>query len=254
MAKKVGVAIMGIFVLLIVGFNIYSFSSSNRTDSGMTGNAISDLSSGINISLIAFVLQWVILLMIVIFAYSRFIKHRKEEELKIVDYVIPKPSSKAETDIDFFYDLIKEKQSLTVGTVAKAFNITKDQALEWAKVLEEQGHLAIEYPAFSDPEVKLPGPSDEEKKKLSAKKKEEEQMIKTQKQEVKAIEKNTKNAEKKIEIKKEEKLPVQAKPLVETKLSTEQPKPGEISKEDLEKKLNELSKNQNNVDDFKPKK
>ncbi len=155
MAKKVGVALMGAFVALVVGFNLYSYYTTRNSGSSMSGMAVGNLSTSVNISLIAFVMQWVILLLIVMFAYMRFLKHRKEEEQKIANFIIPKPRTIAETHIDIFYNLLKEKESLTTGTIAKAFKISKEQALDWAKVLEEHGLASIEYPAFADPEIKV---------------------------------------------------------------------------------------------------
>jgi hypothetical protein len=162
MEKKVGVFLMGIFIALVVGFNLYSYFSKDSTNSmsgmAINGNAVSQ----INISLIAFVLQWVVLLAIVMFAYMKFLKHRKEEEEKVENFIIPSLKSKAETNIDIFYALLLEKKSLTSGTIAKVFKITKDQALEWAKILEEHGLASIEYPAFSDPEIRIQKESEEE--------------------------------------------------------------------------------------------
>ena len=50
---------------------------------------------------------------------------------------------------------MKEKTSLSTATVAKAFLISKEQALEWGKILEEHNLASIEYPAFSDPEITI---------------------------------------------------------------------------------------------------
>ena len=254
MAKKVGVTIMGIFVLLVVGFNLYALFGKESMTGAMAGNAISGLSTGINISLIAFVLQWVILLMIIIFAYSRFLKHKREEEQKIVNYVVPKPNSKAQTNMDFFLDLIKDKKSLTIGILAKVFNVTKDQALDWAKILEEHGLVSIEYPAFSDPEVKLKKRkrkkkiTEEEKKRKEQKKKEREKEEKKREDEMKKESKNKKSEEKKIapstpSKQKEEKITIEVNH-----------KPGELGKGELDKKLESMEEHNSYLDQFKPKK
>jgi predicted membrane protein len=155
MVKKAGVKLMGIFIFLFVGLNLFTYYSKKNSASTMSGMFVSNLPVGINMSLIAFILQWVILLMIVIFAYSKFLKHRKEEEEKILNFVIPKPKSEGETNIDVFYKLLKDKKSLTSTTISKAFNITKEQAIDWAKILEEHGLVTIEYPAFADPEFRI---------------------------------------------------------------------------------------------------
>jgi hypothetical protein len=43
---------------------------------------------------------------------------------------------------------------LKISVIAKAFGISKDQALEWGKILENQNLASVEYPAFSEPEIK----------------------------------------------------------------------------------------------------
>lgn len=145
---------MGIFIVLFVGLNLFSYYSRKNSSSSMSGMFLKDLPLGGSMSLIAFILQWVILLMVVIFAYMKFLKHRKEEEEKIAHFIIPKLKSKAETNLDIFYNLLKDKKSLSTGTIAHAFKITKEQALDWGKILEEHGLVSIEYPAFADPEIK----------------------------------------------------------------------------------------------------
>ncbi len=262
MAKKIGVALMGAFLVLIIGFNLVSHFSKNSSNS-MSGMFISDLPGGLNISLIAFILQWVILLLVVVFAYMKFLKHKKEEEQKIIDFVIPKPRTKAETNIDVLLNLLKEKGSLTTGTIAKAFNITKEQALDWGKVLEEHGFVNIEYPAFADPDIKFGREKTEEEiKKEKEIKKEEEKRKKAEEQKQKDIKKEgkTKQVQKQkptqVKPTTEEKKPVekqQAKPeqeKVEQKEQTLEDK----GRAELEKKLQAMeNKQRDNLDQYKPK-
>jgi len=175
MAKKVGVAVMGFFVTLVVGINLFTFWN-NRNGAGMSGMAIGGGVGGssVSLSLIAFIGQWVLLLVVVIFGYLRFLRHRKEEEKKVDGFIIPKLTSRAHTHIDLFYDLLEEKKELSTGTIAKAFNLTKEQALNWAKVLEEHGMVSIEYPAIADPEVRIAGYEEELKRKREEEKKRKE--------------------------------------------------------------------------------
>lgn len=152
--KRLAPVLIGAFVLVFFVMNFFFFSK--RSSAPATGAVIgSSLPLGLNITLLAFILQWVILLVIVIFGYSRFLKHRKEEDEKIKNFVIPQLKSNAETMFDVFYKLLKEKKSLSISTVAKAFKIKKEQALEWGKILEEHNLVYIEYPTFSDPEIKI---------------------------------------------------------------------------------------------------
>lgn len=163
MVKKVGVWVMGGFVLFFTSINLYNYFNRDNPNS-ITGNAIVNMPFGLNFSLVAFIAQWIVLLAIVIFAYSKFLKNRKEEEAKIAGFVLTEPKTKAGTYLDTFYELMKEKKSLNVGTIAKAFKIPKEKALEWARILEEHNLVTIEYPAFSDADVKIRGYNEKEEK------------------------------------------------------------------------------------------
>ena len=152
--KKVTPIILGTFVVVFSGINLFLYFNRKSARAPISGAVIgSNLPLGMNMTLLAFILQWVILLVVVIFAYTRFLKHKKEEDEKIKNFIIPSPKSKAETSFDIFYRLIKEKKSLNTATIAKAFSISKEQALEWGKILEEHNLVTIEYPAFSDPDI-----------------------------------------------------------------------------------------------------
>ena len=170
MAKKIGVMIIGLFVVLFLGINLYLYSIKNNSSSAISGMAITDLPYGLNISLLAFILQWIILLFIIIFAYTRFLKHRKEEDEKIKFLVIPEPKSKAETNIDILYNFLKKEKGLSIGAVARIFNVKKEIALEWGKILEENDLATIEYPAFADPEIKMKEEEEEQPKTKKGKK------------------------------------------------------------------------------------
>ncbi|MEK6926149.1 MAG: hypothetical protein AABW50_02635 [Nanoarchaeota archaeon] len=153
MAKfKRSTVFMSMFIAAFFGINIFLYRSDR---SPLSGLFVGNLPAGINFSLVAFIVQWIILLLIVLLAYTRFLKHRKEEETKIRGFIIPSSLSKSETYLDVLYKLLKEKKSLSVGIISKVFKIPKDKALEWAKMLENDELVTIEYPAFADPEIKI---------------------------------------------------------------------------------------------------
>lgn len=60
-----------------------------------------------------------------------------------------------ETEIDLFYEYIKEKKSVLVTTIAHEFGITVDKVEEWAKILEAHNLIMIYYPAFGSPSLKI---------------------------------------------------------------------------------------------------
>ena len=147
-----------LFIVALFVINLFFFLKNKGSFySSLTGMFITDMSTGLNMSLIAFIIQWIILILVVVLAYMKFLKHRKEEHEKIINFTVPAPRSKAETSLDIFYRLLKEKQNLSIGSIATVFYITKEKALEWAKILEDHDLATIEYPAFSDAEVKIKG-------------------------------------------------------------------------------------------------
>jgi len=157
MVKKLGVILMGLFVVVFSGVNLYMYFNQGETSystiSGMvTGNAVLEK---MNVSLIAFILQWIILIMIVMFSYTQFIKQKKMENISEKD--IPKMNElgNLETELDRLYELLKVKERLSIDSISKVFGIEKEKALEWAQILEEHDLVKIEYPAFSDPEIEI---------------------------------------------------------------------------------------------------
>ncbi|MBI3622886.1 hypothetical protein HY212_02285 [Candidatus Pacearchaeota archaeon] len=157
MAKKVGIVLMGLFVILFSGANLFLYFSNGKGSyqalSGMvTRNVVLE---NMNISLVAFILQWIILLLIVMFSYSKFIKQKKIEDISHDELPKIKDSEGLDTELDTLYQLLNEKERLSIGAIAKAFNVQKEKALEWSKILEEHDLVTIEYPAFNDPEVEV---------------------------------------------------------------------------------------------------
>lgn len=96
------------------------------------------------------------MLYIIIHLYSmrrkkKIKEEKKEKEVlqKIKKQVVAK-ASKYETDFDKLYKLINEVGSLTITEVAEGFDISKEQAEEWGKILESHGLIELNYPAMGE--------------------------------------------------------------------------------------------------------
>lgn len=174
--SKIGVLIMGVFLLtvFIVSLILFLNGDPRATISGLAFSNLQELPFEMNLSLIAFVGQWVVLLLIVFIAYMRFLKHRREEEEKVKTFTIPKDLPKSTTNLDVMYDLLQQNKSLSVSIISRLFSITKEKALEWARILEDKDLVIIEYPAFSDPEVRLKDSKDEPNEEKNVKEEEED--------------------------------------------------------------------------------
>lgn len=77
------------------------------------------------------------------------------EKITGIPTQITRKKTRSETNLDVFYNLLKDKKSLSIKTVAKLFKVSREKALEWAKILENHELVTIEYPTFSVPEVKI---------------------------------------------------------------------------------------------------
>jgi len=51
--------------------------------------------------------------------------------------------------------IIKDKKVLKISTISKAFDIDKEKAMEWIKILESGDLCIIEYPTFGEPFIKI---------------------------------------------------------------------------------------------------
>jgi len=159
MVKKSTLVIVVFIIIIFSALNIQLFTSEDSASyTSISGRFIEEVPNfpfGLSLSLIAFILQWVVLLLIVIYTYSKFIQHKKSEQLKVNIHLVKRSFSKSSTDLDVLYNLLKEKKKLPITTISKLFKITKEKAVEWAKILENHKLAIIEYPAFSDPEVRI---------------------------------------------------------------------------------------------------
>jgi len=179
MVKKRGFAIIIAFVLILSSLNLFMFFNNGFLSySTLSGMFVKEINIGninfnipfeipfeMNLSLLIFILQWLVLLLILIIAYRGFLKHKKHEVLTVDYHEIRKKKTRSETDLDIFYDLLKNKKSLSTKTIAKLFGISKEKALEWGKILENHELAVIEYPTFNDPEIKIKEEKHEEEVK-----------------------------------------------------------------------------------------
>ena len=151
-----------ILLVAVVAFflNIINFYYRiGRAGPGMTGYSIigkvGEMYSSLPTTSKAILfIQWGILILLLI--YSAF-KDKKvfedKKELKTLD--LEESSKPSETDLDVLYKLLKEKNKLRISTIAKAFKIDTELAMEWGKTMEEAKLAVIDYPRFSGPVLVL---------------------------------------------------------------------------------------------------
>lgn len=137
------------------------FQKSLNPPKGITGNSIGSEIGGFYsqispLSKIFFILQCTILVALLVFlAYRRKKLESMEDEIKDISQW-KKPQKG--TDLDVLYDLLKDKKEIGISKIAELFNIKKEVAIEWAKILEAGNLATLNYPGFGDPQLKILNP------------------------------------------------------------------------------------------------
>ncbi len=159
MVKKGGLITVIAIVIVLASVNVFLFVSKGQMSYvGISGNVIDELPElpfNLTLPTTLFIIQGLILIIILLFTYSKFLKHKKEIITKQDYNIIKEKKTKSETDMDVLYHLLKSRKKINIGSISRIFNISKEKALEWAKTLENYELVNIEYPAFTDPEVKI---------------------------------------------------------------------------------------------------
>ena len=109
-----------LFVIVMLSINIFLLLG---REGSITGNVIGAVADNrADFYLIVFIAQ--LFLLTVILAVANIERKEGMGEIKSL------------TDIDIFYIMLQKNKILKLNTVSKAFNIPKDLALEWSKILE----------------------------------------------------------------------------------------------------------------------
>jgi len=140
-----------------IGGLVYKFGYFNNR--GLTGFSVTTIEKVfLNIGEMSFVsrifliIQWTIVFFVLFYTFykDKSVIFGKKEISSINNL---KVSKKNRTDLDVFHEILKKKKSLKISNVAKSFNISKDVATDWSKILESGELATIEYPGFGEPMV-----------------------------------------------------------------------------------------------------
>ena len=159
MVRKVGLVII-LFIVIVFGVaNSFLFFNQGSLSydylSGRFIKEIPELPLNINFSIIAFVLQSIILIIIAILTYFHYLKTKIHDNVKVNYKALQKQKGRFETDLDILYKILKEKKRMRINLIAKTFEISEEQALDWGKILEDNKIATLEYPAFYGTELIL---------------------------------------------------------------------------------------------------
>ncbi len=112
------------------------------------------------LSKIFLIIEWLALVgvLLTIFILKKAGHHK--EDTSIDESIRMKTISrgKSKTDIDVLYELLKEKKRLRIPSITKLFDVKEETALEWAKILESNNLVSVNYPRVGDPELVITEP------------------------------------------------------------------------------------------------
>ena len=129
MGRKVNFLVVFIIMLLLVAGNvIFYFNKLGVSISGfsVTEFPISDFIVKIkkpDLSTIIFLAQWLLLLIVILIFYLKFLNEKKHEKIKTDIKIIPEIRTETGTDLDSLYRILQKKGKLKVSDIAKSFKI-----------------------------------------------------------------------------------------------------------------------------------
>jgi hypothetical protein len=159
-SKKSGNLIMGllIVILLVENFLVFYSPDSPFFQAAKKDIPLSEIPSVLSqagLYDILFIVQNVLCLILFLWLIFRLLNRKSEPELPEQPVSLPKHKGNSKTDIDLLYDIIKQKKRVKIGEIARVFTIDREKALDWCRILENNGLVAISYPAFSESEIIL---------------------------------------------------------------------------------------------------
>jgi len=83
-----------------------------------------------------------------LFKFNNSQPNKNEETLE------PAQNFKKLTDVDHLYDFLFKEKNIKLSKISQNFNVTREKAEEWCKILEEGGLAIIHYPPIGEPEIR----------------------------------------------------------------------------------------------------
>jgi len=148
-----------LFVLINVGFVFYDNYDEISFEGGLTGFSVRDAVGNTFVELnitqrVVLLVQLSIFATIVIFLFVKSVGEKGiKKELGSRD--VGAGHKKYETDLDALNDLLKKKKKIHLSSIASAFKVSKETAMEWCRALEDAHLGSIEYPTLGEPYIKI---------------------------------------------------------------------------------------------------
>lgn len=148
-----------LLVLVNVGFVFYSSYDDISFDEGFTGLSVRDMVvstfTGLTVvQKIVLFIQVFIFVAIIVFIFMRGVGERGiKKELSPQEVNVY--HRKYETDLDTLNNVLKRKKKIHLSSIASAFNVSRETAMEWCRALESSHLGSIEYPMLGEIYIKV---------------------------------------------------------------------------------------------------
>ena len=165
---KVQNTILVFIVVLLIG-NIAAFFSEYgfRVSGNVIGIFTADLAL-FRFQSMAFIFQWISIISLMAIAawenrqistlpesITQKLAGPKISKVEMINLKEFSNSKKSSTDIDVLHAVIQKKGSVKISIIAATFNVSRETALEWSKILESHGLASIHYKVFGDAELTI---------------------------------------------------------------------------------------------------
>lgn len=185
MKRKVN--FLGVFIVFLVTVAIghialhltfYGTGYSGFAEKGITGLAVesSESEGSLPISEIILFLEWGLIFLGMIFVYAKY-KIDIGKELTYLELLKKKKHFHDGTELDNFYELLKEIKRFRLSNAAKVFDVDPEVVEDWAQSLETAKVAELTYPRIGGPEIRIANhkesPDNEEEEEKEESKKEE---------------------------------------------------------------------------------
>lgn len=151
-----GLVVVAAIVHLFFQVALYGTGINGFAEKGISGFAIRDVAEGFNISFSTIILfaEWGLILLGIVFVY---VKHRFEMNHELADLrmIKDKKHFKGGTELDNFYELLRDKRKFRLSSAAKVFEVDEDVIEDWAKTLESSKLATLRYPRIGSAELML---------------------------------------------------------------------------------------------------
>jgi hypothetical protein len=141
---------------LFIHLAFYGTGYRGFAEKGITGLAVegSEADGGLPISEIILFLEWGLIFLGVVFVYAKH-KIDLKKEYSYLALLKQKKHFSGGTELDRFYELLKDMKHFRLATAAKVFDVDVEVVEDWAQSLESSKVAELTYPRIGGPEIRL---------------------------------------------------------------------------------------------------